>query len=63
MKSINIIILLFVFSVGLFSNAEGQRRGNNGGQRDNRQSGVFQSRVQSAPQRTFNTPARTERNQ
>ncbi|MEP6582745.1 MAG: DUF6515 family protein [Ginsengibacter sp.] len=61
MKNINILILLLVFSGGLFFNADAQRRENGSGQRDNRQQTVSQPRVERAPQRTFNSPARSER--
>lgn len=61
MKSINILILLIIFSAGLFTSAEAQRREIGGSERDNRQATISQPRVERAPQRTFNNPARTER--
>ena len=61
MKTINIITLAFIFSAGITTSVEAQRREIGGGQRDNRQPNFSQPRVERAPTRTFNNPARLER--
>ncbi len=55
MKRINILLTLFIFSAGLFSTAHAQRRGVEGGDKENRQANIPQARVERSPQRSFNS--------